>query len=62
MSDNDIVTIRCYYEERKMTRKDALALYREGVESCDGCEKMRYMEILLDLMDGKNYCDDKVYD
>lgn len=58
---NEIITVRCYYKEKKMTRAKALKLYREGYECCEGSEKERYSEILMDLMDGKDYCDDKVY-
>lgn len=58
---NDIVTVRCYYEEEKMERDKAIKLYKECFACSDGSEKERYAEILFDLMDGKDYCDDKVY-
>lgn len=42
------------------TRKEAIDLYREGACCSEGSEKERYMNILLDLLDGKNYCTDGV--
>lgn len=56
-----MVTVRCYNEEEKLTKAEALKKYKEGFECSDGSERERYMEILSDLMDGKDYCDDKVY-
>ena len=63
MSSNgkELITVRCYYKEEKITRADAIKKYREGYECSDGSEKERYMEVLIDLLDGKDYCDDKVY-
>ncbi len=57
----EIITVRCYYKEEKLTKTDAYKKYREAYECSDGSEKERYMEVLMDLADGKDYCDDKVY-
>ena len=58
-TESDIVTIKCYGKEEKMERAEAIEYYREGVENSDGSERERYMEILMDLYDGKDYCSDK---
>ena len=58
---DEVITVRCYYKEKSMTRAEALKKYREAYYCSDGCEKARYMEVLMDLLDGKDYCDDKVY-
>lgn len=54
-----VVTIKCYGKEEKMERDDAIAFYSEGVECCDGSERDRYMDILMDLLSGKKYCSDE---
>ena len=48
---SDIVTVRCYYKEEKMERAEAIEKYKEAYKWSDGCEKERYMEVLMDLMD-----------
>lgn len=58
---NEIITVRCYYKEEKITRKDALKKYRDGYYCSDGSERERYAKVLMDLMADKTYCDDKVY-
>lgn len=49
------------YGKAKMfeTRKDAIKFFREGIAECDGCERERYMEVYLDLIEGKQVCWDK---
>lgn len=54
------VTIYCYYKETQMDRDKAIAFYREAAACSDGSEKERYMEILMDLYAGLDYCSDKV--
>ena len=43
-----------------MDRDKAIAFYREAAACSDGSEKERYMEILMDLYAGLDYCSDKV--
>lgn len=52
------VTILCNGKVELMTRTAAIAKFREGVGCCEGSERDRYMNILLDLMDGKRICKD----
>ena len=58
---DEIITVRCYYQEEKLSRKDAFMKYRAAYYCSEGSEHERYAEVLVDLMDGKDYCDDKVY-
>ena len=58
MSDNDIVTITCYYETEKMTRKEAIDFYENCAENSDGNEHRRYMNILDGLRAGLMKVDD----
>ena len=55
---NDIVTIHCYGDTETKTRLDAIKFYRECAVMSEGCEKERYMNILLDLYSGKKECYD----
>ena len=57
--NNDIVTIKCYGQEEKMTRKAAIAKYQEGMAVCEGSEKERYTNIYLQLIEGNMVCTDK---
>ena len=41
-------------------RSLAAEFYREAVLMCDGCEKERYMNVLMDIMDGNCICHDGV--
>lgn len=54
----DIVTIHCYNQVEKMTRKEAIAKYLEGMRECEGSERERYTNIYFDLIDGKMECFD----
>ena len=55
-----VVTV-CYNQATVWkSRKAAAAFYREGVMACDGCERERYMNVLLDILDGNAVCDDGV--
>jgi len=58
-NDNDIVTIKCYGKEEKMTRKKAIAKYKKGAMMCEGSEKERYTDIYLQLIDGELVCTDE---
>ena len=57
---NDIVTIKCYGQEKTYTRLDAIKKFAEGVEFCEGSEKERYANILAGLVQGKTYITDGV--
>ena len=58
--DNDeIVEITCYGQTVKMKRGDAIRKYSDGVASCEGSERDRYLKILLALQDGKMKCSDE---
>lgn len=51
----------CYNQaEVWQSRSLAAAFYAEGVRECDGSEAERYMNVLMDLMDGKAVCHDGV--
>lgn len=54
-----MVTIKCYNKEEQMERKEAIDFYEEAVISCEGSERDRYMNVLMDLYFGKDYCTDE---
>lgn len=54
-----MVTIKCYNKETQMERKEAIRFYKEAVACCEGSERDRYMNVLMDLLDGKDYCTDE---
>ena len=55
----DKVVIICYDRaETWNKRENALAFYREGARCCEGCEKERYANIVLDLLDGEKVATD----
>jgi len=56
--ENDIVTIHVYNTVEKMTRKEAIAKYLEGMRECEGSERERYTNIYFDLIEGKMECFD----
>ena len=41
-------------------RTEAAAFYAEGVRECEGCEAERYMNVLMDLLEGRRICHDGV--
>ena len=41
-------------------RTEAAAFYADGVRECEGCEAERYMNVLMDLLDGRRICHDGV--
>lgn len=55
----DIVTIKCYSKEEKMERGDAIDFYKQCVMCSEGSEKNRYVNILMQLLDGNTYCSDE---
>ena len=58
--DDDIVTITCYGKKETRTRSDALAFYKDCMRACEGSERDRYCNIVMDLEDGKTECSDEV--
>lgn len=53
------IVVKCYgKEEEYSSRKEAIKFYKECADWSDGCERERYLNVLLDLYDGKNYCTD----
>ena len=57
-SEDDMVTITCYGNTETRDRKDAIKFYSECAENSDGCEKMRYTNILVGLYAGLSEVDD----
>lgn len=54
------VTITCYGETKIWDdRIDALHFYKQGVAASEGCERERYMRIVLQLMEGRKVCTDE---
>ena len=56
---DDEVTIICYRQEEKMTRREGLEKYFEGMMYCEGCERERYTNIFQQLMMGAMVCCDE---
>lgn len=57
------IAVVCYGEiEYWNSRKLAMQFYREAMEACDGCERERYTNIFLDLLDGMDICTDGMGD
>lgn len=54
----DKVKITCYGETEEMTRGQALKKYKQAMRCCEGSERERYCNIVMDLEDGKTECKD----
>lgn len=55
-----MITVVCYNSvEYWKSKKRALAFYLQGMRCCEGCEKNRYSNIVLDIQDGCNICCDE---
>lgn len=51
----------CYNQaEVWQDRTMAAAFYAQGVRECDGCEADRYMNVVMDILDGRAVCHDGV--
>ena len=50
---NERVTIICYNRKERMTRRQGLEKYREGMLCSEGSEHERYEKIFFDLLEGK---------
>ena len=55
----DLVEITCYGKTETMERQAAIDLYREGVIACEGSERERYTNILMELELGYKKCSDE---
>ena len=40
------------------TRKEAIKFFDDCIRNSEGSEQERYVNVLLELMDGKTYCTD----
>ncbi len=57
--EREKIIVKCYGKEKTYhSRKEAIKEFREAADWSEGCERERYMNILLDLYDGKTYCTD----
>lgn len=54
------VWVKCYRKTEKMTRGEALKLYKEGMMCCDGSEQERYASIFSQLLDGNKFVSDEI--
>lgn len=60
LSQGECVVI-CYNQaEVWQSRERASEFYLEAMCACEGCERERYMDVLLDLMAGRRLCHDGV--
>lgn len=57
---NEEVTVICYNAKEKMTRREALEKYYEGMRCSEGCEHQRYESIFFQLLNGEMTADDKI--
>jgi len=57
--EKDLVTIRCYDNEEKLTRDEALKRYYIATLSSEGSERERYTNILTQLIAGDMFCTDE---
>lgn len=56
---NNQVTVICYGRFKIWNnREDAIKFYMDGVYGCDGCEKERYLNIVFELMSGRDVATD----
>lgn len=54
----NLVEITCYGKTETMERQTAIELYTQGVMACEGSERDRYTNILIDLKMGYKKCSD----
>ena len=55
---DEIVEICCYNKWEKMTRREGLKKYREGMLCSEGSEHERYEKIFFELIEGKMFATD----
>lgn len=57
---NSPVFTTCYGKRTEWkSAEDAINFYREGADCSDGCERERYLNIVMKLMDGETDVDDQ---
>lgn len=53
------VTVTCYRKSTVwVTRNNAMAFYRDAMACSEGCERERYTNVFMDLLDGLMECSD----
>lgn len=57
---NEQVTVTCYNQTEKKTRREALEKYYEGMKCSDGSEHERYETIFFQLLEGYMECSDEI--
>ena len=55
----DTVTVTCYGQTKNWWRPDALAFFRAGIDSSEGAERDRYVNIVRQLESGCSECSDE---
>lgn len=59
MGDTGTVKTTCYGKTREWeSREQALAFFSEAIAGTDGSEQERYMNIYMQLMEGRDECMD----
>ena len=56
---DDIVQVKCYNNTKEYKRSEALKSFKECIEWSEGSEQERYINIYLQLLNGKTYCSDE---
>lgn len=57
---NETVSVTCYNQTQKMTRREALEKFYEGMKFSEGSEHERYETLFFQLLEGLTECDDSV--
>ncbi|MBR1414460.1 MAG: hypothetical protein IJ570_01165 [Prevotella sp.] len=57
---NEQVTITCYRQTEKKTRREALEFYYEGMLNSEGSEHERYETIFFQLLQGRMTASDQI--
>lgn len=57
---NELVSVTCYRKTEKMTRREALRFYYEGMCCSEGSEHERYETIFFQLMQGRRIVSDEI--
>lgn len=61
LSESAAAVTLCYNQATVWRdREEATLFYLQGMCECEGCEKERYTNVLLDLMAGRMVCHDGV--
>ena len=54
------VEITCYNQTEKMTRREGLEFYYDGMKNSEGSEHKRYETIFFQLLEGLTKCSDQI--